>query len=453
MAGKRNTSIKVRLTALYAVFMILLICAALGILFSLSNQEVLSSVQSELEKQVQESGEDIRGDGEKLKVDSDFYTMENGVYLSLYDPDGSFLYGRIPSGFSRIPDLKSESMRTVKGERESWYVYDMRHEIPKYGEVFVRGIVSVTKAENSLRITLRFALIMLPALAVIMIFLAYRFVRRALLPVKNMTDTVLDIQKDGKLSRRVGLSGGRDEIHRLAETFDRMLDGMEEAFERERQFTSDVSHELRTPAAVILLQCEELLRSRELTKSQEIQVSNIHRKAEEMSRMISQLLLLSRADQGRAVLQKERLDISELTELAVEEQEAIAEEKGIEIRGEIEKGIQMEVDESFFIRLLENLISNSISYGKEGGTTRVLLRESEQEITLTVADDGIGIAPEHLPRIWDRFFRADVSRSDSSHSGLGLSMVKWIAEEHGGRVDVTSRPGEGSTFTCTFTKQ
>ena len=446
----KRWSIKLKLTCLYGGFMILLIVAALAILFSLSNQEVLSSVQSDLREQVQGSVEELEAEGGYLEVDSDFYNMENGVYLSVYSEDGTFLYGRIPTGFGGQPDFENDSLRTVREGQETFYVFDMEHRIQGYGSVYIRGITSVTRAENSFTVTLRFALILLPALAVVMILLSYQFVRRTLLPVRRITDTVKEIREEADLSRRVDLPDGRDEIYHLADTFDQLLSELQEAFARERQFTSDVSHELRTPAAVILLQSEELLSDPSLSEPQREQLEAIRKKAGDMSAMISQLLLLSRADQGRQVLQKEPLDISELTLMTAEEQQLLADEKHISIVTDIEPGIVLPADESFFIRLLVNLISNSIAYGREGGTTKVSLHREEQEAVLAVADDGVGIDGKDLPRIWDRFYRADASRGDSSHSGLGLSIVKWIAKEHGGEVAVESEKGRGSTFTCRF---
>lgn len=446
----KRWSIKLKLTCLYGGFMILLIVAALAILFSLSNQEVLSSVQSDLREQVQGSVEELEAEGGYLEVDSDFYNMENGVYLSVYSEDGTFLYGRIPTGFGGQPDFENDSLRTVREGQETFYVFDMEHRIQGYGSVYIRGITSVTRAENSFTVTLRFALILLPALAVVMILLSYQFVRRTLLPVRRITDTVKEIREEADLSRRVDLPDGRDEIYHLADTFDQLLSELQEAFARERQFTSDVSHELRTPAAVILLQSEELLSDPSLSEPQREQLEAIRKKAGDMSAMISQLLLLSRADQGRQVLQKEPLDISELTLMTAEEQQLLADEKHVSIVTDIEPGIVLPADESFFIRLLVNLISNSIAYGREGGTTKVSLHREEQEAVLAVADDGVGIDGKDLPRIWDRFYRADASRGDSSHSGLGLSIVKWIAKEHGGEVAVESEKGRGSTFTCRF---
>lgn len=446
----KRWSIKLKLTCLYGGFMILLIVAALAILFSLSTQEVLSSVQSDLKEQVQGSVEELEEEDGELEVDSDFYTMENGVYLSVYSVDGDFLYGRIPTGFGGQPDFEYDTLRTVREGQETFYVFDMEQRIQGYGSVYIRGITSVTRAENSFTVTLRFALILLPGLAVVMILLSYFFVRRALLPVRRITDTVKEIREEEDLSRRVDLPDGKDEIYHLADTFDQLLAELQEAFARERQFTSDVSHELRTPTAVILLQSEELLADPSLSEEQREQLEAIRRKARDMSSMISQLLLLSRADQGRQALQKELLDISELTQMTAEEQQLLAQERHISIETDIEPGIVMEADESFFIRLLVNLISNSISYGREGGTTKVSLRRKGKMAVLAVADNGQGIEEKDLPRIWDRFYRADASRSDAGHSGLGLSIVKWIALEHGGEVAVESEKGKGSVFTCRF---
>ena len=173
-------------------------------------------------------------------------------------------------------------------------------------------------------------------------------------------------------------------------------------------------------------------------------------KAGEMSQMISQLLLLSRADQGRQQLNKEEINISELTEIIVEEQKMLAQRRKIEVHTEIEPDITGYLDESFYIRMLDNLISNAVSYGKEGGNIKVTLHQIPSGVQGTVEDDGIGISRDDQVHIWERFYRVDASRTgkeEGSHSGLGLSMVKWIAQAHGGNVRVESELGKGSCFT------
>ena len=451
----KRISLKLKLTLLYTFFMVLLTCAALAILFSLSNREVLSSTQSKLERRVQESVEDISLRNGEIRIDSDFYSIVRDVYLSLYSGDMYFMYGRVPRGFGQQPELADGQMQTIRDGNMEWYVYDMSYRLSDDQTVYIRGITSITDAEESFTVTLRFALILLPLMVLATAVIGYRFTRRTLLPVRKMTDTVRQIRADADLSRRIGFeeTGGRrdrDEIYILGRTFDEMLGELEEVFRREQQFTSDASHELRTPVSVILAQCGECLSDETFTEDQKNQVRLIERKAREMSGMIGQLLFLSRADQGRQPLQKEELDLSELTQVITEEQQMVAAETDpkIEICREITPGIRACVDETLYIRLLENLLSNAVAYRKPEGKCRicVTLTASEQEIICQVEDNGIGIRPEDQERIWDRFYRADPSRTEGNHSGLGLSMARWIAQAHGGEIRMESRFGEGSRF-------
>ena len=493
----RRLSLKLKLTLLYTFFMILVTCAALAILFSLSSREILASTQAQLEKRVQDSAENITMQDGELKIDSDFYSVTRDVYLSLYDEDLYFLYGRVPYGFDIQPEIADGQLRTIRDGVRSWYVYDMSFRVSQDYTVYIRGVTSVTDAEASFTVTIRFALILLPGMVLATALIGYRFTRRTLLPVKKITKTVQKIRADADLSRRIGLtestdktsgdptsgqksrkqkSGNqesrkrknRDEVYELAETFDEMLAELETVFNREKQFTSDVSHELRTPVSVILAQCGACLEDESYSPRQKEQIMLIEKKAKDMSDMISHLLFLSRADQGRQPLHREWLNVSELTEMTAEEQQFLAEDegRGVRIECEIEPDIYASVDETFYIRMLVNLISNAVTYSRENGRIRVVLSSDGKEVAGVIEDEGIGISEEDLPHIWERFYRADASRTNdqganargahsarkndletgSSHSGLGLSMVKWIAEAHGGCVSVESTPGEGSTF-------
>ena len=455
----KRISLKLKLTLLYTFFMVLLTCAALAILFSLSNREMLASVQSKLERRVQESAEDIRYRQGELTVDSDFYSVTEDVHLSLYDSNMYFLYGRVPHGFNQPSEFADGQLRAIQDNGREWYVYDMSLYLDADYTVYIRGVTSVTEAESSFAITLRFALILLPLMVLATAVIGYRFTRRTLLPVRQITKTVQNIRTDADLSRRTGLTDHmqayetegkkeRDEIYALAETFDDMLSELEEVFRREKQFTSDVSHELRTPVGVILAQCEAILRNADFTEEQKEPVRMIERKAKGMADMISQLLFLSRADQGRQPLQREWINVSELTEMAAEEQQMLSDNagRGIRIETRIESDICASVDETLYIRMLTNLLSNAVRYSQDNGVVEVSLERKEENIIGTVEDHGCGISKTALPHIWERFYRADESRTEEGHSGLGLSMVKWIAEAHGGSVSVESREGEGSRF-------
>lgn len=437
---------------MYSFFMVLVTCLCLAVLFSLSGNEILTSAQMHLRERVQESADEIELEDGEFEIDSDFYSLDNNVYLALYDTGGDFLYGKVPPGLEQAPQFEDGKIQTVKSGTEQWYVYDVQYEMENGQEFYIRGVVSVTETQKEFLIAVRFAVILLPLTVILTVLIGYRLIRRTLLPVRQMTETVQEIQKDGDLSRRIGVSQDtwKDEFYQLAGTFDGMLESLEQAFLRERQFTSDVSHELRTPVSVILAQCEASLNRTDLSEEQRKEILLIRKKAGEMSQMISQLLLLSRADQGRQQLNKEEINISELTEIIVEEHKMLAQRRKIEVHTKIEPNITGYLDESFYIRMLDNLISNAVSYGKEGGNIKVTLHQIPSGVRGTVEDDGIGISRDDQVHIWERFYRVDASRTgkeDGSHSGLGLSMVKWIAQAHGGNVRVESELGKGSCFT------
>ena len=476
----RGVSLKVKLTALYTFFMVLVTCVVLAVLFSLSTREVLSSTQNRLERRVQESTDDIRLRDGEIRVDSDFYSVSGDIYLSLYDENRYLLYGKIPYGFNADPELADGNLRVIQDaeNRQEWYVYDLSFRLDGEHIVYVRGITSITEAEASFAVTVRFALILFPLLIVVTALIGYRFTRRTLLPVRRITETVQKIRADGDLSRRVGMPEtgrkgmpetgndavtgkfsarrkSRDEIARLAETFDGMLGEMEEAFEREKRFTSDVAHELRTPVAVILAQCGECLRDETLPERQRQELEVIERKAREISDTIGSLLFLTRADQGRQALQREMVNIGELTRLAAAQEEFLAEEReqDVEIVCEMPEELWVFVDETLYIRMISNLISNAVYYGRKKGHVWISLREENGRVVGSVRDDGIGISREDLPHIWERFYRADSARSEGNHSGLGLPLVQWIVEAHGGRIRVRSELGKGSEFTFILPKK
>lgn len=476
----RGVSLKVKLTALYTFFMVLVTCVVLAVLFSLSTREVLSSTQNRLERRVQESTDDIRLRDGEIRVDSDFYSVSGDIYLSLYDENRYLLYGKIPYGFNADPELADGNLRVIQDaeNRQEWYVYDLSFRLDGEHIVYVRGITSITEAEASFAVTVRFALILFPLLIVVTALIGYRFTRRTLLPVRRITETVQKIRADGDLSRRVGMPEtgrkgmpetgndavtgkfsarrkSRDEIARLAETFDGMLGEMEEAFEREKRFTSDVAHELRTPVAVILAQCGECLRDETLPERQRQELEVIERKAREISDTIGSLLFLTRADQGRQALQREMVNIGELTRLAAAQEEFLAEEReqDVEIVCEMPEELWVFVDETLYIRMISNLISNAVFYGRKKGHVWISLREENGRVVGSVRDDGIGISREDLPHIWERFYRADSARSEGNHSGLGLPLVQWIVEAHGGRIRVRSELGKGSEFTFILPKK
>lgn len=368
----KKLSVRLRITLLYTFFMTVLTAASLFLLFSLSSREVLTSTGAELEEEVHESVEELTIQNGEVRVDSDFYSLEKGVYLALYDEQGYFLYGRVPYGVDVQPEFEDGNLRKLNDRQKKWFVYDQFFKVDGENSVYVRGVTSITDVEEKFYVTMRIALLSLPLMLVVTVLAGFYFTGRTLLPVKQMTGAVKKIREEENLSGRIGLEGhGRkDEIYVLAETFDEMF------------------------------------------------------------------------------AQVERLNLSELTEMAVEEQKLLAEEKGLcrTFELQIAPEVYAWADESYYIRLLVNLLENAVYYGKENGMVKVTLAKNGKMIEGIVEDNGIGISEEDLVHIWERFYRADSARSTDSHSGLGLSMVKWIVEAHGGTIRAESRLGEGTRF-------
>ena len=372
--------------------MTLLVCLLMAILLSISSSELLTSVQQRMKEHVYDSVDDIQYDGQELFMDSSLMDVDNGIYLSIYDSTGKFIYGRLPYSFTARPAFQDGNLQTINDGSARWYVFDTVHTIDGYSSLFIRGILSVSDAEQSMQILIRTSLIILPALVAAAAVLGYLFIGRTLRPVNSMIRTVQEIQENNDLSNRVPLTKGNDEFHRLAECFNQMLSSLETSFLRERQFTSDVSHELRTPVAVILSHCEDLLEHGNLASEERRELEIIQARAKGMAQMNAQLLLLSRADQNRQPLHLETVNLTELLEIILEEQEELALEKKIELRSELAPDVSITADETMMIRLFENLLTNAIRYGRENGWVMVAMAAAEDHVTISVRDNGIGIS-------------------------------------------------------------
>lgn len=445
----KNWSIKFKITLWYTVFMTLLILIVLWLLFSVGSSRLLLDARQRLQTAVLKVYEEVEYENGYLEFDDDIRDLGKGIYLSVYSAEGSFLYGKLPAFFDASSPLVMDQIRETGEGSYIWHVYDYCQYVEGYGNLWVRGVTSRSSMDIALRIILRLALIFLPFFVLCIAFGGYSIIRKALLPLTLMTATASKISGGNNLTERIRLDKGNDEVHKLGHTFNHMMDRLQTSFENEKQFTSDVSHELRTPISVILSQCEYAAAEDTTSEEKEKCIHVITGQAKKMSHLISQLLTLARADSGRQKLDFEVLNLSELTEIITEEQQTIASKKGITLDAEIQPDILMRGDETMMMRLLINLISNSITYGKENGKTQITLSADADYIICRITDNGIGIPEDKLDKIWQRFYQVDASRS-SEHgtgAGLGLSMAQWIARAHGGTLTAKSRLGEGSEFT------
>lgn len=442
----KRLSITLRVTLLYTLFMVLLTGLSLGFLFHAGAQSRRQTTLDRMQTMAEASRKELEAKDGELEIDRDLEAFDDGVYLSLYDTAGVPLYGFVPREFDNSVIFDDGSLRTVESGGHSWYLYDEQITVEDYGPVWVRSIAAADAFNSTLGTLGKTALLVLPVFVVLAAVCGYLLTRRAFAPVRQITQTAREIGEGGDLSRRIGLTGRKDEIHTLAAEFDAMFARLEQAFDREKQFADDASHELRTPTAVILSQSEYALQNTRPQGETRAALESIHTQAARMAALLSQLLMLARADKGRQVVQREPVDLSELVEMVAETEAEQAEARNITVQTALEPGVTVQGDETLLMRLLINLTENAIRYGRPGGQVKLTLRRQDGEAVGTVEDDGIGIAPEDLDKIWQRFWQADPARSGGG-AGLGLSMVRWIAGAHGGRVTVQSEPGKGSIFT------
>lgn len=313
--------------------------------------------------------------------------------------------------------------------------------------VWIRGIVPVSAASGAYSTLTKAALYVIPAFIIISAIGAYVISKRTIRPIEKITKSAQEISSGSDLTKRIELSTGKDEIYTLAETFNEMFERLQTSFESEKQFTSDASHELRTPLAVIKAECDFALSDMANAEDKEEALVSVSEQTEKMTRLVNALLSLTRTEQGTQRFNFEDADLSTLVEEICSDYKT---DKGIKINADIQSGISMNMDVSLISRLLENLLSNAVRYGRENGYINVSLSKKENNIILSVKDNGIGIKEEDLQKIWGRFYRTDSSRSNSEGFGLGLALVERIAALHAGKCGVKSVYGEGSEFEIVF---
>jgi two-component system, OmpR family, sensor kinase len=289
-------------------------------------------------------------------------------------------------------------------------------------------------------------MILTPSVFLLALVGGWLLVGRALRRVDLLTQTAIEIQSSN-LRRRMAPDAPDDEIGRLSRAFDQMIARLDRSFQQVRQFSADASHELKTPLTAIRGEAEVALMSDLSTQEYRTAIGSMLESAERMSHVVESLLLLSRADAGQNLLQQGRVGLGGLVLQVVESVETMAARSQVSVElGEVED-LEVLGDGLWLGQILSNLITNGIKYTLPGGRVTVDLMQKGSEALLTVRDSGIGIPSEHLPHIFDRFYRVDEGRARSvGGAGLGLSITRWAVEAHGGAIEVQSVPGQGSAF-------
>ena len=445
----KRVSIKLKLTLWFMASMLALAAVIFGFVSLLSAAESRRQTQNALISLVEANEDEVEYEDGEIELDDDFVAHRRGIYCLVFDETGAVRGGRSPDSTLEVIPLDDGALRQVTAGGEDYMIYDLsaRDDSKTF---WVRGIISRNAGIGAASLYTA-VLLAIPLLILLATAGGYALARRSLQPIRVISETAEEIAVSGNLSRRIDIDENGDELHRLAGSFNRMFDRLEQNFEAEKQFTADASHELRTPITTILAQCEYALENASGEAELYEVIGDIRKQGLRMSGLVESLLAFTRLEQHTEPAAFETIDLSACLQRVCRERSALP-EKDITLIDEIRPGIHMKADETLIARMADNLICNAYRYGRQNGTIRVSLAQSEGTIALTVADDGIGIPREELPKIWNRFYQVDKSRqhSQSSGLGLGLAMVREIARLHGGSVDVSSEPDRGSVFTVRF---
>jgi heavy metal sensor kinase len=277
----------------------------------------------------------------------------------------------------------------------------------------------------------------------------YFLARQSLRPIASMNLQTQHITAE-RLSDRLDITNPRDELGRLATTINDLLTRLETSFKEQQRFIADASHELRTPLAVLRGETEVALGKSRTTQEYQESLALIKDEAERLSRIVEDLFILARQPvDAPTVLMKERLSLNEVVRDCGRAAQVLANRKGVRLQTESDSApIFLSGDDELLKRMILNLLENAVKYTPEGGEISVRLARQNGNARIVVRDTGLGIPQADQPYIFDRFYRVDKARSRAlGGGGLGLSIVRWIVNAHGGKVEVQSTPGKGSAFT------
>lgn len=384
------------------------------------------------------------------------YAIEHsGDYLQIHLETGDLIYRSsfleqhpavvIPPDQIKRPIFRS---RRVEG-RPFRFVYE---KLNANGHTYsVQMGVPADDAVETLNLFRSSLLMFAPALLLVAAVVGYWMSRRALAPVDALVRTAREIGGANLGNRLQKLNTG-DELQRLSDTLNEMLDRIETAFQRVTQFTADASHELRTPVSLIRTEAElALRRSRGEAEYQE-SMRHILLEAERTSALIEELLALARADSGREALHMEPVDLRHTLRGLVNGWKQVAAIRDLQFSAAIEDSHAFVMgDETMLRRLTDILLDNAFKYTPTPGSVRLSLEQNKDSAVIKVQDSGVGIAQDDQSKIFERFYRVDKARSRAQGgTGLGLAIAHWIVSQHRGSITVESRPGEGATFRVEF---
>jgi len=443
------------------VLSLILIIFASGIFIYFKN-----SLQDSIDGKIRSIGEVLSSSMTEAHGTSVFGNFERYLENVLgRKPKGKFIQIMDSSGRigAKMSDIEGEALptsfnaleRAMRGE----IVYETIERtkprlrmvtIPIMDNKKVTSVVQVGTSledfDETMRKLLLIMIISIPTSIIVTIVVGYFMAKKALKPVDQIRRAAVKISSSN-LDEKIDVAGRRDELGRLAETFNAMIGRLKDAFQRINQFSIDVSHELKTPLTILKGETEVALRKeREKDDYQKLLLSNLE-EIDRMSCIIDDLLLLSKADAKEIKLNIEEVALRDLVMDVCMDMQIVADKKDVELQVNALEDVRLKGDELKLRRMLLNVVENGIKYSHVGGKVSVSSYVDDGYVRIDVKDDGIGISEEDIKYVFDRFYRADRSRKRISGSGLGLSISRWIAGAHKGSIEVESQAAQGSVFT------
>lgn len=437
-------SAKLRLTLWFTLMVFILAAMVLVFVLVINSAAITVDPAERLVKTVMRNADDVEFDNGRFDWE-ELEPYRRGVYCSFYNTAGELLLAAEDPGMTALSlPFEKNIIRTVNIGGQDYFCYDSYVDMDITG-IWIRGLVSSSDRSGLMHTIIVLTCTLLPALMALTLGGGWIIALDAFRPMEKILSAADSISDGGDLTARVGLKRGPTEMRRLSRAFDRMFARLELSFNAERQFASDASHELRTPITVILAECDRAKRKDKSPEDFLASIAVIEEQGKHMSELVQQLLGLTRIQHGTDRYPMRRSDLSIFVESCCGEFMP-HDSRGISLETDIKPGIEADFNPALMSRVVQNLLQNAYKYGRENGHILVSLEQRGGRALLRVRDDGIGIAPEDQDKIWQRFWQADASRGEDGGSGLGLAMVKEIAEFHGGRASVDSEPGKGSTF-------
>jgi signal transduction histidine kinase len=470
--GRLFRSVRFRIVLWFTVILAIILCAFSGFLYYTQSSNLQAEAIRELNRRITGVVDNVQallvqGGGQVaipkgILLDTDVFTLIN--------PSGQVVTSQGPIPPSEVIQIVSAGLQSTGRTSETPTFYWTSPTNQNY--VFLITPVQDQRGINYLLIfggildpnalVRRFLLTLVAgSLLTIAIALAGGFwlADRAMRPVKTITQTARTIGETD-LSRRIN-SRSKDELGELANTFDAMLARLQAAFERQRQFVADASHELRTPLTIVNLETSRAIEARRSPQEYQQALRIIHNENDFMTSLVNDLLTLARMDAGQTTIEKKDLDLSDVVVDTVERLTPLATRNKVTLEAGTLPETRILGDRQYLLQMVSNLVENAIKYSI-GENKRVWVETGavDGSAWVRVSDNGPGIAAEHIPHLFDRFYRVDKARTrepeaggdgtSPTGSGLGLSIVQWIAQVHEGKVVVESTPGTGTCFEVRF---